>query len=200
MKLIASPTSPYVRKIRVLLRELDLLDRVKECLTSTSPVESSAEALSGNPLGKIPSLIRDEGPSIYDSRVISRYLNDLAGADLYPEYALYEVLTLEATADGIMDATVGMAYEMRLRPESEQSPDWLNLQWNKAAAAISAINSRWMSHLNGPLNAAQIATSCALSYVDLRHDARDWRNGNEALAAWQAAFSARPSMAATAPS
>ena len=92
-----------------------------------------------------------------------------------------------------------MVYETRLRPESQQSQDWLDAQWGKAERAISAINDRWMSHLNGPLNAAQIATSCALGYVDLRHDARNWRNGNEALSTWQAEFSARPSMLDTAP-
>lgn len=199
MKLITSPPSPYARKIRVLLRETGLIDRVQEVDVTTSPMSSAADALAGNPMGKIPSLMRDDGPSIYDSRVISRYLDDIGACNLYPEHALYEVLTLEATADGIMDATVGMVYETRLRPDDQQSPDWLDAQWGKAERAISAINSRWMSHLNGPLNAAQIATSCALAYVDLRHDARGWRNGNQALAAWQAGFAARPSMQATDP-
>lgn len=199
MKLITSPPSPYARKIRVLLRETGMIDRVEEMGVTTSPMASAPDALAGNPTGKIPSLIRGDGPAIYDSRVISRYLNDIGNCDLYPEHALYEVLTLEATADAIMDATVGMVYETRLRPESQQSQDWLDAQWGKAERAISAINDRWMSHLNGPLNAAQIATSCALSYVDLRHDARNWRNGNEALSTWQAEFSARPSMLDTTP-
>lgn len=200
MKLITSPPSPYARKIRVLLRETGMIDRVEEVDVSTSPMASTADALAGNPMGKIPSLMRDDGPSIYDSRVISRYLNDIGSCDLYPIHALYEVLTLEATADAIMDATVGMVYETRLRPDAQQSTDWLDAQWGKAERAISAINSRWMSHLNGPLNAAQIATSCALAYVDLRHDGRGWRNGNEALSAWHAQFANRPSMQATDPS
>jgi len=199
MKLLTAPPSPYARKIRVLLRETGMIDRVEEVEVITSPVASTADALSGNPMGKIPSLLRDDGPSIYDSRVISRYLDDIGNAGLYPERSLYEILTLEATADGIMDAAVGMVYETRLRPEPQQSPEWLDAQWGKAERAISTINSRWMSHLNGPLNAAQIATSCALAYLDLRHDARNWRIGNESLAAWQAEFETRPSMLATAP-
>lgn len=183
MKLLTAPPSPYARKIRVLLRETGMIDRVEEVEVVTSPLASSADALSGNPTGKIPALLRDEGPSIYDSRVISRYLNDIGNAGLYPKHALYEILTLEATADAIMDAAVGMAYETRLRPEAHQSPEWLEAQWSKVERAIQSINSRWMSHLNGPLNAAQIATSCALSYLDLRHDARNWRIGNESLTA-----------------
>jgi len=62
-----------------------------------------------------------------------------------------------------------------------------------------AVNNRWMSHLNGPLDAAQISIACALSYLDLRHDARNWRQGNDALAAWHATFCARDSMLATKP-
>lgn len=199
MQLITAPPSPYARKARVVLRETGLIDRVEEIDVASSPLKSAPEILAANPTGKIPALIRADGPAIYDSRVITRYLDDLADANLYPTASLYEVLTLEATADAIMDATVGMVYEMRLRPEAQQSPEWLDAQWGKAARAIAAINSRWMSHLRGPLNAAQIATSCALAYLDLRHDARDWRKDNEALAAWQAEFEARPSMIQTNP-
>jgi glutathione S-transferase len=129
--------------------------------------------------------------------VITRYLNDVAGADLYPQSRIWEILTLEATADAIMDATVSMAYEKRLRPEGEQSPTWIEVQWGKAARGISAINDRWMSHLTGPLNIGQIGVACALSYVDLRHDARGWRNGNDQLAEWHENFCKRESMLAT---
>ena len=199
MQLIMSPPSPYARKVRVLLRETGLIERIEELQVSTTPLKSAPEILAANPLGKIPALVRDDGPAIYDSRVITRYLADNAGTTLYPASSLYEVLTLEATADAIMDATVGMTYEVRLRPDAQQSPEWLDAQWGKAERAIAAINARWMSHLQGPLNMAQIAVSCALAYVDLRHDARNWRAGNETLAAWQAEFAARPSMVETDP-
>jgi glutathione S-transferase len=199
MQLIMSPASPFVRSVRVLLRETGLIDRVDEVQVATSPTASAAEALAANPTGKIPALTRSDGPAIYDSRVIMRYLDNMADANLYPNTSLYEVLTLEATAIAIMDATVSMAYEVRLRPETQQSPDWIEAQWGKAARGIEAINARWMSHLNGPLNAAQIATSCALGYIDLRHDGRNWRKGNNALAKWQAEFETRESMVATKP-
>ncbi|SLN34684.1 glutathione S-transferase [Pseudooctadecabacter jejudonensis] len=199
MHLIMSPPSPYARKARIMLRETGLIDRVEEVQVTSSPLKSAAEILAANPTGKIPALVRADGPALYDSRVITRYLDDQADAGLYPSHALYEVLTLEATADAIMDATVGMVYETRLRPEAQQSPEWLEAQWGKADRAIAAINARWMSHLTGPLNAAQIAVACALSYVDFRHGHRNWQAGNDALAKWHGEFAARPSMIDTDP-
>ena len=199
MQLLISPSSPYVRKTRVLLREANLMDTVEEVTVNTTPLNSAPDVVAANPLGKIPALLRADGPAIYDSRVITRFLDDLAGTQLYPQSSVWEILTLEATADAIMDATVSMTYEMRLRPETEQSPNWLEVQWTKAARGIAAVNSRWMSHLTGPLNIGQIGMACALSYIDLRHDGRGWRNDSEALAQWHADFSTRDSMIATAP-
>ncbi len=199
MQLLISPASPYVRKARVLLREANLMDKIEEVVVSTSPLKSAPEVVSANPLGKIPALLRTDGPAIYDSRVITRFLDDLAGTQLYPQTGIWEILTLEATADAIMDATVSMSYEMRLRPESEQSPNWLEVQWAKASRGIAAVNDRWMGHLTGPLNIGQIGMACALSYIDLRHDVRGWRNGNDALAQWHANFCTRESMKATVP-
>jgi glutathione S-transferase len=199
MQLLISPASPFVRKVRVLLREANLMDTVEEVNVTTTPMNSAPEVVAANPMGKIPALIRADGPGIYDSRVITRFLDDHAGSNLYPQSRIWEILTLEATADAIMDATVAMSYEARLRPQEQQSPDWVEAQWAKAARGISAINSRWMSHLSGPLNIGQIGVACALSYIDLRHDGRGWRNGNEALANWHAEFSERDSMVATKP-
>ncbi len=199
MKLIMSPTSPFVRKVRVMILETGLTDRVQEIEVSTTPLNTAPEVAAANPIGKIPALLRDEGPAIYDSRVITRYLDAQAGSGFYPDTRIWEVLTLEASADAIMEAAVAMTYEARLRPEAQQSPEIVEAQWQKAARAISAINARWMSHLAGPLDMSHIAVGCALAYVDFRHDARGWRNGNDALAAWFAGFDARDSMQATVP-
>jgi glutathione S-transferase len=199
MKLLMSPASPFVRKTRVVVRELDLTDQISEVPISTNALQSDPTIVAANPIGKIPALVRDDAPAIYDSRVITRFLNDQAGGSLYPQSQIWELLTLEATADAIMEAAVAMAYEVRLRPENEQSPAWIEAQWVKVGRGIAAVNKMWMSHLNGPLNIGQIAVGCALSYVDLRHDARGWRNENAALAEWHAAFIQRDSMIATAP-
>lgn len=199
MQLIMSAASPFVRKIRVLVREAKLTDVVEEVNVATNPVASAAEAIAANPLGRIPALIRDEGPALYDSRVISRYLDDYASANLYPSTRLWEILTLEATGDGVMDSTVSMSYEGRLRPKEKQSEEWIEAQWAKVTRALDAIGERWMSHLEGPLNMGQISVACALSYIDLRHDHRNWREGRKLLADWHAGFATRQSMIDTRP-
>ncbi len=199
LKAIVSPLSPFARKVRVTLLETGLSDRVALENVSTSALESNPVLVAANPLGKLPALLREDGPMICDSRVICRYLDSLSGGRLYPEARVWEVLTLEALADGVMEAAVLMAYEHRLRPEEKVFPEWVEAQWAKAARTLSVIDARWMSHLAGPLDAAQIALGCALGYIDLRHGARNWREGNVNLAAWYEAFSARPAMQATVP-
>jgi glutathione S-transferase len=199
MQFIASPVSPFVRKVRVALIETALADEVEMVNLATTPLDTDPQAAAANPLGKIPALIRDDGAALYDSRVITRYLDDLAGGGLYPQARLWEVLTLEATAEGIMDAAVLMTYEARFRPEEMHYAPWVEAQWAKAARALDAVEARWMSHLAGPLDMSHIAMGCALGYLDFRHEARGWRAGRPALETWYAEFSTRESMALTAP-
>lgn len=199
MKLISANASPFVRKVRVLLHETGQFDDVEMLDVKTSPVATSDDVKAANPVGKIPALIRPDAPALYDSRVICRFLDARAKAGLYPESMLWDVLTLEATADGIMDAAVLVTYEARLRAPEMQDDNWREAQWEKVARAVSALNTRWMSHLAGPLDMGQIAVACALGYLDFRHEARKWRRGNDALAAWYEDFSQRDSMKATMP-
>ncbi len=184
----------------VTLHETGLLDQVEIVAAAGTAIDPGTMPVATNPLGKVPTLERRDGPALYDSRVISRYLDDLAGGRLYPgKPRLWETLTLEATADGILDAAVLMVYEGRLRPETLHFAPWTDGQWTKIARALDAIESRWMSHLAGPLDAAQIAVACALGYLDFRLADRAWRDGRPALAAWEARFAERPSMQATVP-
>jgi len=199
MKLISADASPFARKVRVLLLEAGLADQVEIISVTTTPFATDPQVASANPLGKLPALLRNEGPALYDSRVITRYLDDMAGAGLYPSARLWEVLTLEATADAVMEAALLMVYEHRVRPAEKVSDEWIEAQWAKAARALDAIEARWMSHLSGPLDMGQIAVGCALSYLDFRLGDRDWRAGRRALAEWHETFAARESMAATAP-
>jgi glutathione S-transferase len=199
MQLVGNAASPFVRKVRVMLLETEQDDEVEMIETVTTPVTPSAEASAANPMKKVPALIRPDGCTLYDSRVITRFLDARADAGLYKERRIWEVLTLEATADGIMDAAVLMVYEGRVRPEEKRYDVWVDAQWSKIEGALDALVARWMSHLAGPIDAGQIAIGCALGYLDFRHGDRDWRTGRAELASWYEAFSQRPSMAATAP-
>ncbi|MDP5219695.1 glutathione S-transferase [Ruegeria sp. 2205SS24-7] len=200
MKLFHSPTSPYVRKVMVLLHETGQLADVEIVPTHSTPISPAESLLGKNPLTKVPALERADGPTLFDSRVICAFLDARVQAGLYPEGARrWEVMTLEALADGILDAALLMTYEGRLRPEGMQWDSWTDAQWIKIERACAALNQRWMAHLSGALDMGQIAVACALGYLDLRHDARSWRTGNEALAAWYSGFESRPSMIATRP-
>ena len=199
MKLYHSPTTPFGRKVMALILETGLSSRVEVVVASGTPLDPGSLPLDRNPLGKIPALLRDEGGAIYDSRVICRYLDDLAGAGLYPAARLWEVLTLEATADGMLEAALLMVYETRLRPEELRFAPWVEGQWAKIARALDAVEADAPAHLDVPLNMGQIALACALGYLDFRHAARDWRAGRPRLAAWEAGFAKRPAMQATRP-
>jgi len=199
MQLFYAAASPFVRKVMVTLHETEQLDDVELVDATGTPLDASDMPTAHNPLGKIPALTRKDGPAIYDSRVICRFLDARAAAGLYPDRSLWETLTLEATADGIMDAAVLMVYEARCRPENMQSIDWVDGQWDKIGRALDAVTTRWMSHLAGPLDMGQIAMACALGYLDFRHDDRAWRKGHDALDDWFAAFAQRDSMQATRP-
>lgn len=200
MQLYQSVTSPYARKCLVLLHETGLLDRVTLVGAAGTPLDAGSMPLDHNPLGKIPALTRPDGPALYDSRVICRYLDTLSGDTLYPAAPrLWDTLTLEATADGIIDAAILMVYETRVRPEDKRFDAWVEGQWAKIARALDALESLWRAHLNGPLDMGQIAVGCALGYLDFRHSARAWRASRPHLAAWEAEFANRPAMQATQP-
>ena len=199
MRLYHSPTSPYVRKVMVLIHESGLQDIERINATGT-PLDPGSIPVARNPLGKVPALDLDDGTTLYDSRVICRYLDTVAKAGLYPAPPrLWDTLTLEATADGILDAALLMVYEGRLRPEALRYAPWVSAQWAKIDRALDAIEQRWMPHLSGTLDAGQIALGCALGYLDFRLDARNWRQDRPHLCAWDATFSQRPSMQATRP-
>ena len=197
MKLIMAEASPFARKVRVLLRENNLLKDVEEVSIATSPFQVNEQAKAANPTGRIPSLIRADGPALYDSRVITRYLDAKAAAGMYPEAKLWDVLTVEATGDSMMDSAVSISYELRLRPQEKVSSEWTAAQWSKVMGGCDALQSQWMDLLIGPITMAHISIACALGYLDLRHDARNWRQGHDALAAWFADFSKRPSFRET---
>ncbi|MCR8550739.1 glutathione S-transferase [Salipiger sp. P9] len=200
MKLLKSAASPFVRKVLVTLHETGQMDEVEMIDVHNTPLQPDPTVAAANPAGKIPALIRSDAPALYDSRVICRYLDHRAGTGLYPEARIWDTLTLEATADAMMEAAVLIVYEERFRPVEAVSMDWIEGQWTKVARALDALNTRWMGHLHGRTDMGHLAIGCALGYLDFRHDVRKWRTGRDALAEWYAGFAERPSMKATAPS
>jgi len=200
MQLYAAGASPFVRKVRVCLLELGLTDQVEQIDVANTPFAPHDALIEQNPLGKIPCLVCADGSVIYDSRVITRYLDDYAGGKLYPaSLNLWRILTLEALADGMMEAAVLMVYEKRIRPDEKVYGDWIEAQWAKIARALDALENGWVGHFGGSAGMAHIAVGVALEYLDFRHADRDWRKGHDALAKWQAAFSKRDAMQQTQP-
>lgn len=182
-----------------MLHELGHAGEVELTSVTTSPMTPAPEVVAAHALKKIPALVRADGCTLYDSRVITRFLDDRFHGSLYPKSHIWETLTLEATGDGIMEAAVLMVYETRHRPEDKQDKGWLDAQWGKIENALDALHDRWMSHLAGPADAGVISVGCALAYLDFRHADRGWRDGRGALDDWFAVFAERASMQATRP-
>jgi len=199
MRLIYSPASPFVRKVVVLMHEAGLSDKVTLNPVATTALNTADDARAANPLGKIHALVSDGDSTIFDSRVICRYLDDLAGSNLYPADRLWDVLTLEALADGIMESAVSMVYEVSLRPENEQSPAWIDAQWSKVTHALAALEANQFAVATCDVNMGQLAVACALGYLDFRHAGRNWQADFPKLAAWQQQIGQRASMMATTP-
>lgn len=200
MRLFYSHASPYARKTVVVLHETGLANKAEMIAGSGSPIEDGQAPIAQNPLGKVPVLELADGRSLYDSRVICQYLNALGDARLYGQgERQWDCLTLEATADGILDAALLMVYEGRIRPADLHFAPWVEGQWRKIARSLDVLEAKWTNHLLSEIDIGQIALGCALGYLDLRHDARDWRAGHPNLANWYATFSRRDSMKASAP-
>jgi len=199
MKLVYSPPSPFVRKVTTLIYHANLNDRIELIDVKTTALSVAEEARAANPLGKIPIMILEDGNAIFDSRVITRYLDDFAGSNLYPQDKIYDILTLEALADGIMESAVSITYESKLRPQNEQSPSWMEAQWSKVLHAVKALDDGQFQAMDSEMNMGQIAVACALGYLDFRHDARQWRSGHSNLASWNDKMMKLPALIKTIP-
>ena len=199
MKLVYSPPSPFVRKVTTLIYHANLNESIELINVKTTALSVAEEARAANPLGKIPIMILEDGKAIFDSRVITRYLDDFAGSNLYPQDKIYDILTLEALADGIMESAVSITYESKLRPQNEQSPSWMEAQWSKVLHAVKALDDGQFKAMDSEMNMGQIAVACALGYLDFRHDARKWRSGYSNLASWNDKMMKLPALIKTIP-
>lgn len=197
MKLFFSPTSPYVRKCMVTAHELGLVGRIELLAANAHPVQRDATIIASNPLGKVPTLIADDGRVLYDSRVICEYFDELGGGQLFPRSGAprWAALTLQSLADGMLDAALLARYETALRPEALRWGDWVTGQLDKVATSMAALEAQ-AATLEGRVDIGTLSLGCALGYLDLRFADMNWRQRYPGVARWAAGFMQRPAMQA----
>ena len=193
MKLRYSPTSPFVRKVVVLAKELGIENKIELQRTNTTDPELSTQ----NPLGKVPSLLLDDGSSLYDSPVICAYIDSANKLHPTSGQARWTAARRQALADGIMDAGVLGRGEM-LRPDGEKSEKFIALQKTKLNNAMNALEKEADSFGDG-IDIGLIAVAAALGYMDFRYASENWRSTRPRLARWYDRFAQRPSMQTTVP-
>jgi glutathione S-transferase len=200
MKIYHSPLSPYVRKCMVVALELGLAGRIEIIPGAANPITRDKNIVAKNPLGKVPTLVTDDGVSLYDSRVICEYLNELGQGKFIPASgaARWQVLTDQALGDGILDAALLARYENAMRPEALRWTEWTNGQLEKVHSGLAQIESQ-AAHWGDAFDLGKITLGCALGYLDFRFPTLDWRTQYPQAATWFAKFNARASMQATIP-
>ncbi|HET8585309.1 MAG TPA: glutathione S-transferase N-terminal domain-containing protein [Casimicrobiaceae bacterium] len=200
LKLIASKTSPYARKVRIVLAEKKV-----ECqMTEASAFDPGNPMHAWNPLGKLPVLILDDGTHLFDSRVIVEYIDLVSPVSrLIPEPARQRIAVKkwEALADGVNDAASAIVLERR-RPANLQSDEWIARQRRKVDEGVAEFarelgDRAWC--YGESFSLADIAVGCALGYLDLRLRELDWRDLNPNLAKLADKLGKRPSFTDTAP-
>lgn len=199
MLLRHSHTSPFVRKVAVLLHETGLVDRVGfETVDGWSEPEMLTD---DNPLSMVPTLVLDDGSSLYDSPVICDYLDrQHDGPIMIPADGggRWRVLREQALADGILDCAVLIFMELVKRPEDKRWDWWLDIKRRAITRSLDLLE-RQVDHFGERVDLGTISIGVALSYLDLRGAVGEWRDGRSGLAGWHADFAERPSMIATRP-
>jgi glutathione S-transferase len=200
MTLHWSPRSPYVRKVMIAAHELGLAGRLRTLRTVVGGTTPHLELMRDNPLGKIPTLVLEDGTILYDSPVICEYLDTLHdGPKLFPAWPDRAVaLRRLALGDGMLDIALAWLGE-RFRPVEKQSEPHMALWDAKLRACVAALEAEAEALAASRFGIGHIAIGVALSYLDFRFGDLGWRDGHPRLAAWQAAFDARPSVAANLP-
>ncbi len=200
MELLGSPTSPYVRKCRVVAHETGQADDVKISFLGLTPVSPNETVTQQNPLDKVPVLLRNDGVALFDSRVIVEFLDAQSKTEkMFPETgpARWNALRLQAIGDGIMDAAVFTRFYTGAGPEQYHWPEFLEGQIKKVTQALDVLEIE-ADELGHEANIGTVAVACALGYLDFRYsEMLDWRAGRDSLAAWYAEFSKRSSMRET---
>ena len=202
MKLLGSLTSPYVRKVRIVMAEKKL-----DCQLELEDVWGQDDILKSNPLGKVPCLVMEGGEAVFDSRVIVEYLDTLSPVGkLIPPSGRerIEVRTWEALADGLLDASILARLEATWagRTAQQRSQVWIDRQMSRLHAALQSMSQglgdKPWCHGNA-FTLADVAVGSALGYLDFRFAHIDWRSSYPNLHKLYDKLAARPSFVDTAP-
>ena len=190
MILRSTPPSPFGRKVKLAASVLGLSGDIK--VEGADPTDANDSIRQQNPLGKIPTLILEDGTTLFDSRVIIEYLDHRAGGGkIIPQEpkARFAALRLQALADGMTDAQILLLYEGRFRPPEHHVKKWTDYQADKIKRGLTALEADPPS-LDPLPNVGQIALACFLGHRDLRF-AGDWRAAHPKLVAWLDHFAAK---------
>jgi glutathione S-transferase len=201
MKLIGSVTSPYVRKVRVVLadKKLDYSFELENVWSAETTIHAS------NPLGKVPCLVMEDGSVMYDSRVIAEYLDTLTPVcKLLPPNGRdrSDVKVWEALSDGVLDAAILVRLELTLRPADQQSPDWIARQMGKVHAGLATMSTNLGESpfcKGNHYTLADVAVGCALGWLSFRFPEISWRTDYPNLARLFDKLSERVSFKETVP-
>lgn len=195
MKLIGSLTSPFVRKVRVVMAE----KKLEHELLIDDVWAADNITQEHNPLGKVPCLIMDDNSTLFDSRVIVEYLDTLSPVGrLIPQNGRERaaVKCWEAIGDGVTEAAVNIFVETNRREEHLRSDDFIKRQEQKIINAVESMHKSLGKQpycMGVNLSLADISVGCALAYLDRRFDYLNWRDGHENLANLYAKLAERQS-------
>ena len=198
MKLHWSPKSPYVRKVMICAHELGLTERLELVRSVAAMLKPNERLMRDNPLSKIPTLVLDDGFTLFDSAVICEYLDDLGAGTLFPKAGAdkWQALRWHALGDGLLDALILWRNEREREAPLEPLIAAFEL---KTRAALKQFDDEAQALTETPFSIGHITVGCALGYMDYRFDAFGWRAIAPRLAEWYAEMRARPSFQQTEP-
>ena len=184
MKLLCSPTSPYSNKVRMAAHFLGLELNIIRVDTNAGP----AILVDNNPLGKIPTLLTDDGVSVFDSVAIMHYFDRLTKGGLYPSKKgkRTDAEILEALCDGMGDCLLAIVYERRFRDEEKVHQPWIDRQWKKATSVLAHLSAN-PPKLGKKLHGGHFALAATLDYLDLRFKDQ-WEADHASLVDWLRQF------------
>ncbi|MCM8732055.1 glutathione S-transferase family protein [Hephaestia sp. GCM10023244] len=198
MKLLWSPSAPFVRKVMVAAQVADLAESI-ECVRSpVGPARLNPEVMASNPLNKVPTLLLEDGTALYDSRVICDYLDVRAGGGVLvprdPD-GRWQALRRQCLADGMLDMLI-LRRDEHFRGEGHRSSAHVHAYATKTQAALDAMEAEAEALAGDTIDIGRIAIGVALAYLDFRVPEERWRDGRPRLADWEAGFARHPAMQA----